>query len=237
MDNLDKNIVYIDLTDVNSEKEYNYISEKVYSNNIDMSNFLKGIKEMMGCTKIYIWCPSMEIIFLGLNPTKTHEFTILDKSLKDGLMKMRHNSSQVKDIFEFKSNLVMVEPSRIKDGSDLTGEIKDLKMSTILSLKKKNVSKVWFWKTTMEIAIFKVKGINDLDFTSIDIKKDMFENVSLYLPEKKTIVQTVSKDKSKKSEIILDLNIILDKISARGIESLSKKEKSYLDNYKFRPIR
>lgn len=230
MNELDKNLVFIDLSEVNSENDYTVITEMVYGNDPIMSDFLKTAKENLGCVKIYIWCPSMEIVFFDLNPSKSHEFSVLDKCMSEDLMSMKHNST-TKQEFEFKHNLIMVEPSRIKSQSDLIGDLKHLKISDIDLLKKKNVSKVWFWKSTMEIIAFKTKGIQNLNFDGIESRKDKFESVSITSSLKNTEeYKSIPEIKLTKKSVFLDTDTILDKISDFGIESLTKEEKNYLDS-------
>lgn len=91
---------------------------------------------------------------------------------------------------------------------------------SLLLNKKNGFAKLWLVKDTNIIIAYTSKGDDSLRYMSTftELLK-LTENVSLKKSEKK-----------KEPEIILNVDIILEKISKYGIESISDIEKNFLDN-------
>lgn len=91
---------------------------------------------------------------------------------------------------------------------------------SLLINKKNGFAKIWLVKDTNIIIAYTSKGDDSLRYMSTftELLK-LTENVSLKKSEKK-----------KEPEIILNVDIILEKISKYGIESITDKEKRFLDN-------
>lgn len=121
----------------------------------------------------------------------------------------------------------MVEPNRIKSQNDLKGNLKNIELSTIIDLKKSNISKAWFWIDTMDMFTFKMKGVSKLSPPKLflDIVEDI-KDISLINESK------ISKNVPTlgNQSVNLDTDSILDKISNLGIESLTDSEKDYLNS-------
>ncbi len=219
MNVLNKNIVCVNLSKVDKRSEYGMYGNKT------MSTHIRNIKKY-GCSKIYIWNPSMEIVFLELNPTNDHKFHVFDDQMLISLMGMNHNSNIKLDRSnQLINSLVMVEPNRIKSQNDLKGNLKNMELSTIIDLRKSNISKAWFWIDTMDMFTFKMKGVPKLSPQKLllDIVEDI-KDISLVNESK------ISKNAPTLQSVNLDTDSILDKISNLGIESLTDSEKDYLNS-------
>ena len=94
---------------------------------------------------------------------------------------------------------------------------------SLLINKKNGFAKIWLVKDTNIIIAYTSKGDDSLRYMSTftELLK-LTENVSLKSVEK---IKDV-----KEPEIILNVDIILEKISKYGIESITDKEKRFLDN-------
>lgn len=94
---------------------------------------------------------------------------------------------------------------------------------SLLINKKNGFAKIWLVKDTNIIIAYTSKGDDSLRYMSTftELLK-LTENVSLKSVEK---IKDV-----KEPEIILNVDVILEKISKYGIESITDKEKRFLDN-------
>jgi len=86
-------------------------------------------------------------------------------------------------------------------------------------------------KSVDNIDDLKIKII-EVDSPFILIPKDQFKNIALQIEDEtlKYLFNTKVKTPKKQKEdtVVLDLNIILDKINKTGMDSLKKEEKDFL---------
>lgn len=116
-------------------------------------------------------------------------------------------------------NIILIEPNRFSS-EDIDILLSDLKISKSSSkIKSNKISKVWIWKDTGEIICWKEKGNPNIKYDKIDLNIENIETFRL-------------NDEIKKQNDTLEVDIILDKISKNGIESLTKKEKEFLQSHR-----
>lgn len=109
-------------------------------------------------------------------------------------------------------DLRMFNHIKLKEVCDIHG----FDYQVILSTKNQGFAKIWINKDTMKTFAFTVKKDDTVRFTD-DFSKELSEIKPFELPkEPKT----------------LNLDTILEKISAYGIDSLKPFEREFLDNLK-----
>lgn len=116
--------------------------------------------------------------------------------------------------------------------------------------KKNGISKLWLdTKNSFVIIAYMVKGYKDLIITD-EIKEELSKISPIEVIVKERLKPTINRDDFDNSEIgvninfstdekknmnlpvILDIDIILDKIQEYGLDSITKEEKKFLDNNK-----
>lgn len=116
--------------------------------------------------------------------------------------------------------------------------------------KKQGISKMWLDSKSSFVTIaYMVKGYNDLIIAE-EFKEELTKILPIEVEVKERLKPIINRDDFDNSEIgvntnlsidekrninlpvILDIDIILDKIQEYGLDSITKEEKKFLDNNK-----
>jgi hypothetical protein len=121
-------------------------------------------------------------------------------------------------------NIISIHLTRFKSVEDFQNllddnDIKNIDAKKLFEHKEAGYTKIFFDKTTFE-AIAYVHKLSKKEITFQDDFKS-------FLKEMPSISFSNNDDSSS-----LDVDVILEKISERGVDSLSRKEKEFLDSLK-----
>lgn len=116
-------------------------------------------------------------------------------------------------------NLISIHLNRFKSVEDFQrllddNGIENIDATKLFEHKESGYTKIFFDKNTFEAVAYVHKSSKEILF------QDDFKD---FLKDMKSL-------SFKMGKVVLDVNVILEKISEKGIGSLSKKEKEFLDN-------